>query len=321
MSDGKENRTYRYLKSLGKETLATSWELIRITVPVVIVTRILDELGVIMMLSSLLDPVMNLIGLPGELGLVWATSMLTTLYGGMAVFASLAHGLDLTTAQVTVLCSAMLFAHSLPIELSISKRAGAPLLPILLLRLGGAVVYCVLLDRFCTAMGVWQQPATLLFPPITEQPGLLAWSLQQCKNIGLIIFIIFCILLVMRILRRVGVLALLERILTPVLPVFGMSGQAAPVTVVGMIMGIGYGGALIIKEAKSGKMEKSEIFYSMAMMGLCHGMIEDTLLMVALGGQLGGILWGRMVFSLLVTFLIVRLLRTFPPTMAFSSMK
>ena len=319
MSVLSENRIYQYLKALGRETLATSWELIRIMVPVIAVTKILDELGFISILSGLLDPAMNLLGLPGELGLVWATSMLTSLYGGMAVFASLAHGLDLTVAQLTVLCSVMLIAHSLPVEMSISKRAGAPFLPILMLRLGGALVYGFLLDRVCLLFDIWQQRAVLLFAQTAGDADLPVWALQQGRNICLMIFIIFCIIVIMRVLRRIGVLNLLERLLTPVLPLFGMTGQAAPVTVVGMIMGMGYGGALIIREAQTGKMGRDEIFYSMALMGLCHGLIEDTLLMAALGGKFAGILWGRIAFSLLVIYLIARRVKSRPASTALSS--
>ncbi len=308
-----------WLSDLGRETWLTSWALIRITVPVIIITKVLEELGLITTLSMLLEPVMNFIGLPGELGLVWATSMLTSLYGGIAVFATLAPGLDLSVAQITVLGSAMLIAHSLPIELSISKKAGAPLVPIALLRLVGAIVYCFILDLLCTSLNIWQYKAELLFSAVADNPGLVEWGLQQTRNLLLIILVIFAILLTMRFLRSAGVLGLIERILAPVLPHFGMGTDAAPITVVGMIMGIGYGGALIIRETDNGKMAKNEIFNSMAMMGLCHGLVEDTLLMVALGGQLAGILWGRILFSLIVIFILVRVMGMLPRKMKCSS--
>jgi hypothetical protein len=134
--------------------------------------------------------------------------------------------------------------------------------------------------------------------------------LELLQNQGLIILIIFCIVLCMRLFRVLGVLGLLERALAPVLPLFGMGRHAAPITVVGMVMGIAYGGALIIRETSSGKMGKDEVFNSMALMGLCHGLVEDTLVMAAIGGKLGGILWGRIFFSLIVIFLLVRLLRS-----------
>jgi len=110
----------------------------------------------------------------------------------------------------------------------------------------------------------------------------------------------------MRLMRLIGLLALLEWLLKPVLPLFGMSHRAAPVTVVGMIMGIAYGGALIIRETTTGSMNSREIFNSLALMSLSHGLVEDTLLMLAIGGKLGGIFWGRLLFSLLVIFILAR---------------
>ncbi len=295
-------------ESLIRETWLTSWELIRITIPVAIITKILQEFGLIGYLSMLLEPVMNLLGLPGSLGLVWATAMLTNIYGGIAVFAVLAPGLALTSAQVTVLCSAILLAHSLPIELSVSKRAGASLMPISLLRLVGAVVYAFILNRLCLGFDLWQEKASLLFRATAKSADLWQWGLALLQNQGLIVLIICCIIVCMRIFKVVGILSLFEKVLAPILPFFGMSRQAAPITVVGMIMGIGYGGALIIRETSTGKMAREEVFNSMVLLALCHGLVEDTLLMAAIGGKIGGILWGRIVFALIVTFLLVRLL-------------
>lgn len=295
------------LVKLGRETWLTSWELIRITVPVVVLVRLLEEVGGITLLSGLLGPFMGVMGLPGELGLVWATAIFTSLYGGLAVFAAIGPGLELTVAQVTGLASAMLIAHALPIELSISRRAGAPLLAVALLRFCGAVVYAALIAQFCRLFSIWQQPATLIFSAPSGQATHMQWALQQLQNIVLIIGVIFVILLFMRLLRRVGALTLMEDLLAPVLPLFGMSRQAAPLTVVGMVMGLGYGGALIIREATKGTMSRREIFNSMALMGLCHGLVEDTLVMMAMGGRLGGIFWGRILFSLMVIFLLVRI--------------
>lgn len=310
MESGTRGDTFKeFCRSLGRETILTSWELIRITVPVLIVTKIMEELGLIASLSVLLEPVMQIVGLPGSLGLVWATAMLTSIYGGLAVFAALAQDLSLNAAQVTVLCSIMLIAHSLPLELSISKKAGAALLPVAILRVGGAILYGFLLSRLCSYLRIWQEPATVLFKVGEADPDVWSWALAQFENLGLIVLVIFCIVVVMRILRAVGILALFERLLSPVLPLFGMSRRAAPVTVVGMIMGIGYGGALIIRETCSGEMDREEIFNALALMGLCHALVEDTLLMMAFGGKLGGIFWGRILFALGIVYLLVRLTR------------
>jgi len=302
-----KDKVIRHLRELWYDTRTTSIELFKVTIPAIVVTKILEELGLIGYLSQGLEPVMALMGLPGELGLVWATALLTSLYGAVAVFAALAPGLDLSAAQVTVLCSIMLIAHMLPVELSISRRAGAGVAAMAALRLIGALVYGIILNGICSYSGIWQESAHLFFKGDSTEKTLLEWSLTQIFNLGLIFFVIFCILSAMRLLAAVGFLRLLEKALKPVLPLFGMTHRAAPVTVVGMILGIGYGGALIIRETTTGEMDRREIFNSLALMALSHGLIEDTLLMMAIGGKLGGIFWGRLLFSLVVLFLLVRI--------------
>ncbi len=306
-----------FFKNLARDTALTSWELLKITIPVVIITKILEELGMITVLSSMLEPVMNVIGLPGSMGLVWATALLTNLYGAMVVFAALAPELDLSVAQVTVIGSVMLVAHSLPLELTITKKAGAPFTPIALLRLTGAFIYGFVLHALSSLLQFWQEPATMLFKAEKQADTLQSWAVGQLENCMLIIIVIFCIIIFMKILRVTGILGLFEKMLEPVLPLFGMSKRAAPVTVVGMVMGISYGGALIIRETNSGSMTPREVFFSLALMGLSHALVEDTLLMIALGGHWGGLLVGRVLFSLVVIYFLALLTkRTRPGSLA-----
>jgi hypothetical protein len=63
---------------------------------------------------------------------------------------------------------------------------------------------------------------------------------------------------------------------------------------------------LIIRETTTGSMDRREIFNSLALMSLSHGLIEDTLVMMAMGGALAGILWGRVGYSLVVIYLLVK---------------
>ena len=301
---------FSILNDLWRDTVRTSGQLFKITVPAVIVTKLLEEFGMIGYLSQLVEPIMALMGLPGALGIVWATALITSPYSAIAVFASLAPTLLLSGAQVTILCSAMLIAHSLPVELSIAKKAGAGIVPMAALRLLSALCYGIILNLICRLTGFWQEPVQMFFSGSPGEQDLSQWAISQIFNLGLIFFVIFCILTAMHLLRIIGFLRLLEVMLRPVLPLFGMTDRAAPVTVVGMILGLGYGGALIIRETTTGSMSRREIFNSLALMGLSHGLIEDTLVMMAIGGKLGGVLFGRVLFSLVVIFLLDRLLRS-----------
>jgi spore maturation protein SpmB len=265
-----------------------------------------DQLGVV------LGPVMELVGLPGSMGLVWATAMITNLYGGLVVFASLAPDAGLTVAQVTTLCSMMLVAHGLPVELRIAQKAGPRLRAMAMLRFGGAFLLGWLLYLTYSLTGSLQSPNTTFWVPPRQDPSWIAWGIGEIRNMLLIFIIILSLLLVMRLLERAGIVNLLTKLLEPVLSLMGMCKGTAPITIIGMTLGLSYGGGLIIQEARAGKLTKQDVFFSLGFMGLCHGIIEDTLLMMVLGAHLSGILWGRLLFSLLLVALLVKVMRSLP---------
>jgi spore maturation protein SpmB len=136
------------------------------------------------------------------------------------------------------------------------------------------------------------------------QPGI-----SQCKTILTVYAIILLLLVIVKLLNFLHITDMLGRVLRPVLHMMGISKDAAPVTIIGMTMGIGYGGGLIIHEARSGRLSKRDIFFSLSFMGLMHSMIEDTLRMIFLGGHISGVLFLRFIFAMIVIFIMVRLMR------------
>ena len=290
--------------SLFRDSAVTSFRFLRIMIPISIVTKILKDVGAVDQLGIILGPVMQLTGLPGSMGLVWATALITNLYGGIAVFAALAPDANLTVAQVTILTTMMLVAHGLPLELRIAQQAGPRLRMMLLLRMGGALLIGGILNMIYSHGQFLQQPNSAIWDPGSPDASWKAWTVSTLQTAVTVFVIILSLLLLMRILKRLGVTDFLTRLLEPVLRLLGMSREAAPVTIIGMILGLAYGGSLIIQEARSGSMSKRDIFMSLALMGLTHSVIEDTLLMAAIGGHMSGICWGRIAFSLVVVYVL-----------------
>lgn len=306
------SRLSRGSRTLLKDAGRTSCELFKIMVPVSIVTKLLNEAGITAYIGLGLEPVMAVVGLPGSMGLVWATAMLTNLYGAMVVFAALAPGAGLTVAQVTVLSTMMLVAHGLPVELGITRQAGPRLIIMAAIRIGGALLIGWTLSTLYAAGGMLQAPNDAIWNPPAQDPSLAGWAVGEVRNLVSIFLIILALLLVMKLLNRFGITDRLARLLEPVLAGLGMSRRAAPVTVIGMTLGIAYGGGLIIREARSGRVERVDIFFSLALMSLSHGLIEDTLLMMVLGAHLSGILLLRLIFSLAIVYFIVQVVKHLP---------
>ena len=294
------------------ETIHVSWVLFRITIPVVIVVKVLEELGAVRYMAKALGPVMEVVGLPGAMGIVWATAMLTNLYGAVMAFVSLVPLNPLTVAQVTILTSMMLIAHNLPVELRVAQRAGTKVATMAVIRIGGALVFGGLLNLIYSQTGLLQQGSVLLWQPPPVDASLGAWAMGQAKNLIRIFVIVLALMALIRLLRRLRVIELIERLLAPVLKVLGMTRAATDITVVGMVLGLAYGGGLIIRQVSSGKIPKQDVFLSLALMGLCHSLIEDTLVMALIGGHLSGILLGRIVFALMCTFALARLCARLP---------
>ncbi len=92
----------------------------------------------------------------------------------------------------------------------------------------------------------------------------------------------------------------------------GISKAATPITMVGVLLGLSYGGGLIIKEAQEGKMSSRDVVLSLSFMGICHGLIEDPLVMMAFGAHWSGALVGRFVFCVAAMALIGRLVQMMP---------
>jgi hypothetical protein len=302
------NTPLQLARSLVMEPLKVWLTLLRIMVPIIIIVKVLKELDLIRYAALPLAPFMKLVGLPGDMGLVWATALVNNLYSAIVVYAALARdAAPLTAAQVTVLATMMLVAHNMPLELSIARRCGVSFWAQTAVRMGGALLSGACLSVLFTSLNVLQEPAVLLWTARPETGGLLDWALGQARNLGWIYCIIFSLMTLMRLLNLLRITDLFTFLLKPVLRLMGIGPKAATITIIGLTMGIAYGGGLMIHEARSGVMTARDLFSAISLMGLTHALVEDTLLMLLMGAHLAGIFWWRLVFSLLAVALLGRL--------------
>ncbi len=208
-----------------RETLAIYWVLVRITVPIAILTELLSRMGAIEAVAPAFAPVMNLIGLPPELGLAWLTAMLVGIWGAVPLIFTLVPASSLTVADITVFSALILFAHGLPIEQKIIEKAGPGMIVTTALRVGGGLLYAFLLHQLLEATGWLSGPVNPAWIAMGATPEWTAYFLGLGETMVWMLVILLALSFCLEILRLTGLLALMMKALSPLLRLAGIRAR------------------------------------------------------------------------------------------------
>jgi len=295
------------IKELSKTIYEITYELFKIMIPTLIMVKILEELGFVEILNKVFAPLMLLLGLPEAISLVFTTTMLTSPYAGLIVFSGLPADMTFTAAQASILGLLMLFTHSLPIEVIICRKAGVRARAMIFIRLGLGIFSCYLLNLFFQITGYMNYPATILLPSLESAPNIMSWGFSQLKGLVMILVIIIALVIILDFLKYIGVEKLVEKALKPFLNFLGVGEKASTIAVVGVTLGIGFGGGLLIKEVKSGKLHYKDVFGVMILVGMLHSIIEDTAVVSFIGSNIIITLILRTILTLFIVYILMRL--------------
>jgi hypothetical protein len=295
------------INSWLKQGMRTSLKIFKIMIPITILVKILQATGLIVYVGDGLAPLMKLMGLPGEMGLVWASAMIGNIYAGMVAYFSIAS--QLTVAQITTLATVILVAHSLPIELGVTKKAGAKIITLFFVRFGFGFIAGIILFQIYKLFGTLNYYPEMVNQIVIVQKdsSFWVWVLSELKNYFIVFLLITFLIIILDILKIIGVIELVNKALYPVLKVLGIGKEVIPITVFGMTLGLAYGGGLIINEVEKNDLNKRDVFYALLLMSLCHSLIEDSLLMISIGAHYSGVFIFRTIFALIITYLFVQI--------------
>lgn len=303
-----------YLAQLLTRSRRLFVALVKVMLPVMIAVEIGRQLGWIDALGRTIAPAMGWIGLPPEAGIIWITGVFVGVYGAIAALIGLAPGLEIGVGQFSALCAMILFAHALPVEQAIVRRAGSSFWATAALRIGVALGYGAAVAWGCRLTGTLAEPLELdwlqgsAFADDGGNAGIVGWIEGTAFSLAVTFAIIVGLLVLLDALERSGATRRITAALAPLMRVSGLDERAAPVTTVGVLLGLTYGGALIIEEAERQRFAARTRFLALAWLSLSHALIEDTALIVALGANVWIVLVGRVAVTLAVIAVLARLL-------------
>ncbi|HBT86526.1 MAG TPA: nucleoside recognition protein [Porphyromonadaceae bacterium] len=299
-------KKYILIPALKKSGTTALW-LIKMILPISLAVRFLDYFGILTYIAGFLDPVFMNLGLPGSTAIIFITSIFLPLYAPLAIITSM----SLTLRELTILALMCQIAHNLPVESAIQAKTGTTFWGMTTLRIVVSVLTAFLLNLILPAemgMPLFVQTDVVVISSIGEL--LLAW-LQGSLKIALLIFvIIFSLNLLYNILNAFHLISKLSKGVEPLLKFFGLSANTGFLWLIGYIVGLAYGGALMMDQLKEGKVTRAEANLLNHHLAVSHSVIEDNLLFAALGVSIWWILGVRFVMSWIVVWfrrLILRL--------------
>lgn len=294
------------------ESLVVFWMLARIMIPIMIATELLLRIGVIEAVSPIFAPVMNLVGLPSALGLAWLTAMIIGIWGAVPLLFTLVPVSSLSVADVTVFSALILFAHGLPVEQKIIEQVGPSFFATTTLRIFGGLIYAYLLHHILSTTNWLSESVNPTWIPMSEAQDWFDFFFGLGDTMLWMLIILVVLSWSLEILKLTGVLTLIMKAISPVLRLAGIQREAGHLTMVGLILGVSYGAGLLLQETRSNTISPRQIFLSCVFIGFSHSVIEDTLLVMALGADGYGVLLGRLIFTIAATAAIAALLRYLP---------
>lgn len=286
------------VKDSIRPTVKTTLWLLKIMIPISFAVCLAQYYGVIEWCAGWLNPLFCHIGLPGASSIAFLTGATSTTYAALAVMMSM----ELTLRQATIIAIMVLICHALPLECTVNKKVGSKPFRMGFLRICGALLAAVYLNLVLPDLS---EPFSAL-PLSSSEASLIevlkGWLLSSVKLSIMIFAIIYALMFIQRFMERFGLMQKLTKPLEPLMVFFGLPRNAAYLWLVGNVLGISYGSAVMLQledEGKITRQEADEVNYHLIMN---HSMLEDTLVFATAGVSALWILSTRLLFALVLVW-------------------
>jgi len=290
-------RVYGAIKAVIPTTTKTCLWLIKITVLISLGILVLRYFNILHWFSSLISPVFNIFGLPGEASLAYVTGYFVNVYSAIAVIATL----DMDVRAITILSVMVLCSHNMIIETAVQKKTGSSAIRMVFIRTFSAffLAFCLNLVMPGEVVSSVMDPASV---SISFPEMLSNWFFSTLRVVVIMTTLIFALSILQRILSEFGIIRWISKFLRPFLAIFGLPAKTSFLWIVANILGLAYGAAVMIEEYESGKVNKTDIDLLNHHIAISHSNLEDVILLTSMGGLFWWLLLSRWFMSFILVW-------------------
>jgi hypothetical protein len=228
------------------------------------------------------------------------TSIFLPLYAPLAIITSM----SISLRELTILALMCQISHNLPVESAIQAKTGTSFWAMTTLRIAASIVTGVVLNLILPKeMGMPIFVQTNVETMTSIGSVLLLWLKSSLKIALLIASIVFLLNFLYNLLDTYRLIPKLSKLVEPILRLFGLPVSTAFLWIIAYIVGLSYGGALMIDQMQEGKVTRREASLLNYHLALSHSVLEDNILFVALGVSIWWILGVRFVFAWFVVWM------------------
>jgi hypothetical protein len=124
-----------------------------------------------------------------------------------------------------------------------------------------------------------------------------------------VFLIVVPLMMLLEISRAYNVLDKLIAFSYPITRRLGLKRDSIYPLIAGVIFGISYGAGVLIGESDSGRIKGNQVFLVALFLGICHSILEDTLLFAAQGANGFIILGVRIPLAMIVVYFAALIIR------------
>jgi Fe2+ transport system protein B len=135
----------------------------------------------------------------------------------------------------------------------------------------------------------------------------------------LVTAIIIPLMLALALLKDSRLLDRAAAFLRPVMQRLTLSNNAAYPLLAGLFLGIVFGSGVILSFAKDGSLTKRDLMLVLVFLGICHSIIEDTVVFIALGANGWVLIFARFFLASLAAGAVSILIRPKPDVLTIDS--